>query len=448
MTSHGGEVRLRKTFAAEVIRGLRLGFRARLFAVGVIAVWLAFSNPFPDVIYFWALLAGFVLFGWLPYHHYRRGKEGSWPRYAYPLGDMALLTFTLLFPNPFTDQSLGLLYPALPLRFGNEVYFFIVIASTAFYYSPRVALWGGFSAALAWGAGTLWIARLPETVRFTGGFGNLVTLEEQATHFLQPNLINLQQLITQVIAFMLVAMVLAIVVWRTRALVLTHAQAERARSNLARHFSPNMVDELANMDEPLGAGRSQQVGVLFADVVGFTGFAETKEPNEVLSVLREILSMMAEQVFAHDGTIDKYLGDGIMATFGTPHKGEHDAANALACARGILEDAAKWNEARAQRDAPPLHIGVGVHYGPVVLGDIGDERRVEFAVIGDTVNVASRAERLTRDLHVDLVASDDLVETVRNDGESAALCAGMDQALPQTIRGREEAVPVWTMSFA
>ena len=76
------------------------------------------------------------------------------------------------------------------------------------------------------------------------------------------------------------------------------------------------------------------------------------------------------------------------------------------------------------------------------------ERRLEFAVIGDTVNVASRAERLTRELHVDLVASDDLVRTVRNDGESAALCEGLDEAPPQAIRGREESVPVWTMSFA
>ena len=445
MTSNDGEVRLREAFAAEVLRGLRLGFFARVFSLGVIAVWLGISNPFPDVVYFWALLAGFILLSWLPYNHYRRGKKGAWPRYAYPLGDMALLTFTLLFPNPFSDQIFGP-YPALALRFGNEVYFFILIASTAFYYSPRICLWGGFSAALAWSAGTLWIARLPETIRFTGEFGNLESLEEQATYFLQPNLVNLDLLITQDIVFMLVALLLATLVWRTRALVLTHAQAERARSNLARYFSPNMVDELANMDEPLGAGRSQNVGVLFADVVGFTGFAETKEPHEVLGVLREILSMMAEQVFAHGGTIDKYLGDGIMATFGTPYMGEHDAANSLACARGILEDAAKWNEARVKRGETPLHIGVGVHYGPVVLGDIGDERRLEFAVIGDTVNVASRAERLTRDLRVDLVASDDLVENVRNDGASAALCDGLNEAPPQAIRGREESLPIWTMS--
>ncbi len=447
MTSDDGEVRLREAFAAEVLRGLRLGFFARVFSLGVIAIWLGISNPFPDVVYFWALLAGFILFGWLPYNHYRQGKSGYWPRYAYPLGDMALLTFTLLFPNPFSDQFT---YPAqVALRFGNEIYLFILIVSTVFYYSPRVVLWGGFSAALAWSAGTLWIANLPETVFFSPSeFLNMVTVEEQLAYYFEPNLVNFQLLVTQDIVFILVAAALAVAVWRTRALVLTHAQAERARSNLARHFSPNMVDELANMDEPFGAGRSQQVGVLFADVVGFTGFAETKEANEVLRVLREVHSMMAEQVFAHDGTIDKYLGDGIMATFGTPHRGEHDAANALACARGILEDTAKWNEARAKRGDPPLHIGVGVHYGPVVLGDIGDERRLEFAVIGDTVNVASRAERLTRDLRVDLVASDELVEIVRSDGESATLCDGLNEAPPQAIRGREESVPVWTMSFA
>ena len=446
MTSKDGETRLQRAFATEVLRGLRLGFRARLFSLGVIAVWLGVQNPFPDFVYFWALLAAFILLVWFPYKHHQRGGSGSWYQYAYPLGDMVLLTFMLLFPNPLSDQ---LTYPApVALRFGNEIYFFILIASTVFYYSPRVVLWGGFSAALAWSAGTLWIANLPGTVFFSGGrFRDLATAEEQLAYYFQANLVNLQLLVTQCIVFMLVAAVLAVAVWRTKALVLTHAQAERARSNLARHFSPNMVDELANMDEPLGAGRSQQVGVLFADVVGFTGFAETKEPNEVLNILREVHSLMAEQVFAHGGTIDKYLGDGIMATFGTPYKGEHDAANALACARGILEDAAKWNETRTKRGEPPLHIGVGVHYGLVVLGDIGDERRLEFAVIGDTVNVASRAERLTRELHVDLVASDDLVRTVRNDGESAALCEGLDEAPPQAIRGREESVPVWTMSL-
>lgn len=95
-----GEVRLREAFAAEVIRGLRIGFRARLFSLGVIAVWLGVQNPFPDFVYFWALLAAFILLVWFPYKHHQRGGSGSWHQYAYPLGDMALLTFMVLSPIP------------------------------------------------------------------------------------------------------------------------------------------------------------------------------------------------------------------------------------------------------------------------------------------------------------------------------------------------------------
>lgn len=436
--------RLRSAFAKEELRGLRLGFRARLVSLGFIAVWIGIQNTFPDAFYIWALLLGFIVLGWLPYDHFRRSNDSSWPRYVYPSADMALLAFTLLFPNPLSDQAE---YPAATaLRFGNDIYFFILIASSVFYYAPRVVLWAGFSAALAWTIGNLLIITRPETVLFSPSvFNALPTVDEQIAYFFRPTSVNVVQLITQVMVFMLVAGALAIAARRTRALVFGHAEAERARSNLARHFSPNMVEELANMDEPLGDGRSQDVGVLFADVAGFTGLAESKQPSEVLDLLREIHGILAQQVFEHGGTIDKFLGDGIMATFGTPRRGDHDAVNALACARGILEGVEKWNRSRASRNEPPVRIGVGVHYGPVVLGDIGNEQRIEFTVIGDTVNVASRAERLTRELGVDLVASDALVKAVEKDGNGAPLFRDMEEAPPQAIRGRAADLRIWTL---
>lgn len=443
----GEQKRLRSAFAQEEVHGLRLGFRARLVSLGVVAVWLGIQNPFPETLYFWGLLLGFVLLGWLPYDHFRRGNGSSWPRYAYPSADMALLAFTLLFPNPLS--SLGEAPAAVALRFGNEIYFFILIASTVFYHAPRVVMWAGAAAAIAWSVGTAVIALQPDTIIFSPAkFNALVTADERLAYIFQPTAINISQLITQMLVFLLVAGALAVAARRNRALVFRHAKAERARSNLARHFSPNMVEELANMDEPLGEGRSQDVGVLFADVFGFSGIAESIKPSEVLALLRELHAIMARQVFAHGGTVDKYLGDGIMATFGTPRKGEHDAADALACARGILEDLARWNESRIASGMRPIRLGVGVHYGPVILGDIGDEHRLEFAVVGDTVNVASRAERLTRELDVDLVASDDLIEAVRKEGNGETLFQGMEEAPPQVIRGRAAHLPIWTMSSA
>ncbi len=199
---------------------------------------------------------------------------------------------------------------------------------------------------------------------------------------------NLNTLGEQVIVFLLVAGCLALAVSRFRALMFNHANAERERSNLARHFSPNMVEELSNMDEPLGAARSQRVAILFADIVGFTSLAETQSPEKVLALLREVLGLMARQVFLHDGTLDKYLGDVIMASCGTPHSNGHEAEDALACARDILADIAALNPRRETRGETRVEIGIGVHFGPVVLGDVGDESRLEFAVVGDTVNVA------------------------------------------------------------
>ncbi|MBL8698557.1 MAG: PAS-domain containing protein [Alphaproteobacteria bacterium] len=212
---------------------------------------------------------------------------------------------------------------------------------------------------------------------------------------------------------------------------------ERARANLARYVAPNLVEELAKADEPFGAPRSQRVGVMFVDMVGFTRMAAAREPVEVFALLRDYHARLARTVFEHGGTLDKFTGDGIMATFGTPHPGPRDAANAIACARAIADDIAAWNAERAQ----PIRVGIGVHWGDALIGTIGDARRLEFAVVGDTVNIASRLESLSRDLGVTITASAAAVE--------AAIAAGADSAGfvargPQALRGRAGAIDVWT----
>ena len=143
-----------------------------------------------------------------------------------------------------------------------------------------------------------------------------------------------------------------------------------------------------------------------------------------------------------------HLGDGVMATFGTPRSGPRDAANALACAHAMLDEIAQWNRTRAEAGHPAINVGIGVHYGPVVLGDTGGEHRLEFAVIGDTVNVASRLERLTRETDTGLIASDDLVATaLEQDANGAAqTLSTMTKLAPQQVRGRDEALELWGKS--
>src|SRR5690606_33509576 len=105
---------------------------------------------------------------------------------------------------------------------------------------------------------------------------------------------------------------------------------ERARANLARYFSPNLVDALSERDEPFGPVRRQSVAVLFADIAGFTRMSETRSPEDVFAMLRGFHARMAAEVFRWQGTLDNFIGDAVFATFGTPEAGTHDASNALA----------------------------------------------------------------------------------------------------------------------
>ena len=108
---------------------------------------------------------------------------------------------------------------------------------------------------------------------------------------------------------------------------------------------------------------------------------------------------METEVFKHHGTLDKYLGDGLMATFGTPFTSDTDASNALACAKAMVDVVDNWNKERQRAGEEPIGASFGIHYGPATLGDIG-ANRLEFAVLGNTVNVASRLENLTREVGV------------------------------------------------
>jgi adenylate cyclase len=224
------------------------------------------------------------------------------------------------------------------------------------------------------------------------------------------------------------------------------AAAERARTNLARYFSSNLVELLAGRDEPFGPVRRETVAVLFVDIVGFTRMAESMAPEAVVAMLREFHECMAARVFACNGTIEKYIGDEIFAVFGLLNPGANDAANALRCAGGMLEALDGWNEERARRGDVALAIGIGLNYGPAVFGDVGTEQGLSFTVIGDTVNTASRLQGLTRNLKTPLVIADAIVSNINGarSPELKALLAGLQDRGEHALRGRSGVVRIWT----
>jgi adenylate cyclase len=431
--SSSGSTRLRAAFADEVEHGLTLAARVRLVVLAVVGVWITIENPYPEFLYFYPYFLLFALFGFLPLLARRDGRPVAWVRYLCPLLDMGLFTLLVMVPNPLDPDVLP---PQLRLRFGNEIYLFAFIAASAFTYSPALVFWSGVCAAVVWSTATFAVLLLPESVPSlpSHAAGNAL---QRAT---DPHRVYLNVWGRQVVVFLVTAGSLAALVRRARRLVERQAAAERERANLSRYFSPNLVDELAQTDQPLGPTRQQPVAVLFADLVGFTRLAETLSPTAVIALLREFHGRIQAAVFAHGGTVDKYIGDAVMATFGTPRGGAADATNALRAALAMRDAVAAWNVERAAAGEATLRIGIGVHYGAVVLGDIGGESRLEFAVLGDAVNVASRLERLTRELDVAIVASDDVVAQARREGgEVGELRPGP----PQTLRGRSARVAVW-----
>jgi adenylate cyclase len=226
-----------------------------------------------------------------------------------------------------------------------------------------------------------------------------------------------------------------------------HMQSlEKARANLSRYFSPKLVEQLATQDEPLGEVRQQNVAVLFADIVGFTRISEALTPGEVMALLRDYHAFNEAAVFEYDGIMEKFIGDAALAIFGAPDCGEHDARNALRCAFAMLTGLESLNAARATKGQEAIHMGIGLHYGSAVMGDIGTERNMAFAVVGDTINTGSRLEGLTRSFNCDIVASDVFVEAVRRQDkdESVGLLAGFQAGDRHSLRGRKTKVPVWT----
>jgi len=233
---------------------------------------------------------------------------------------------------------------------------------------------------------------------------------------------------------------------RIRDLDRRRAAAERARANLARYFSPNLVELLAERDEPLGAVRRQMVAALFCDIVGFTAMAETMTPEAVVTMLREFHERMMAQIFACGGTVEKYIGDAILAVFGIPTESADDATNALRCADMMLGALDEWNNEREARGERRLAMGIGLNYGPAVFGDIGSKHSLSVAVIGDTINTASRLQGLTRVLDATLVVGDALVTAVRtaSAAEVAALVGELQDCGEQLLRGRTAPVRVWS----
>jgi adenylate cyclase len=423
---------------------VRLAFRVRLGALAVIGVWTALRIE-PPTLYHYAWLIGLMGFlGWLQVGLARRhGRRARLLQALLIALDMAILAYALVVPPPGAPPEWTM---AMQFRLGNFAYMLVFIALTALTYHPFMALWTAASAIAAWVAATL-IALGQDGVYTILDLGRLQAMDAATLRatLLDPFYLSAVERAQEALLALVLAAIVALACGRARSLVRREVQSSVERANLARYFSPDLVGSLASGSARVGATARTDATILFVDIVGFTRFAERLPPEVVIDVLRGFHGRMAEAVFAHGGTLHKFLGDGLMASFGVTDglvggAGKAaPAARALDCLVAIQQGMADWNRDRVARGEAPLAVAIGLHHGPVVTGDVGDARCLEFAVIGDTVNVASRLEALCRPLEAAAIVSREAAVAA---GAHPALAGFVAEAEAILIRGREAPVAI------
>jgi len=193
----------------------------------------------------------------------------------------------------------------------------------------------------------------------------------------------------------------------------------------------------ANPQIRLG-GVNQRVSVMFADIRGFTQFSEHTEPSRVVEVLNEYFTRVTDVILDHDGMIDKYIGDAVMAVFGVPISKDDDAGNAVRSAIQIQRLVAEMNRDAAARGWPELAVGIGINTGMVTAGNIGSPRRLDYTVVGDAVNIASRL--MDDATGGQILISQPTAEDLGPEFQLARLRA-------RRVRGRSEPVQIFSVNW-
>jgi len=211
-------------------------------------------------------------------------------------------------------------------------------------------------------------------------------------------------------------------------------ERDKLRTTFGKYMTATVMEHLLAGKVALG-GASIKVTILFTDIRSFTTISEKMDPQQLVGLLNEYFTEMVGIVMSEGGVVDKYIGDAIMAVFGAPVPKKEDPVNAVRAAVRMRGALAELNKRLEARGSPTLRTGIGIHTGEVVAGNIGSERRMEYTVIGDAVNLASRLETNTKDLGVNVLISEDTYELTKHMVEARAV-------KEITVKGR--AAPVMT----
>lgn len=320
-----------------------------------------------------------------------------WMAFVLAAGDATILAGSLYFGLEGTQLG-GNWVAAMPTIWAAP----LVLAVGALRHRPLVQIWATAVMMVA----VFGVAFALGFHLFMPDFGTTVSASDLETRV--GHLFSLPPYLMRAVMLTLIGVVTALAMARSRRLLMFAVGETARRANLARFLPAEIAPLLGeNGVAAWRQGRLQQATILFVDIRGFTAFAEKMDPARLSIFISSFRRRVTRAVKAHDGLVDKFVGDGALVVFGIPEPRGDDCIRALACAHEILALVDQWNIKREFN--PPVRVGIGIHMGEVYCGLVGDDQRLEFTVLGDTVNVAAKIEQATKRFNTALLASETVV---------------------------------------
>jgi adenylate cyclase len=223
--------------------------------------------------------------------------------------------------------------------------------------------------------------------------------------------------------------------------VLAKKGEQKIRNIFQKYVPKDVIERFIKSPESMLVGENRVVSILFSDIRSFTTLSESMKPDELVNSLNRYFDVMVDKIIAREGIVDKYIGDAIMAIFGAPTRHPDDALQSVMAGLDMRDALDQFNVAQKAAGRLPFNIGVGINYGEVTVGNIGTDRKMDYTVIGDNVNLASRLEGLTKQYHEGLIISESLHAEVKD----KVPCRWLDTV---TVKGRTRGVKIYAAKRA
>ena len=348
--------------------------------------------------------------------HLEEGKSfAEWRQYVSAFIETSIPTAGIFF-------SMQLLGPVNALTSPVTLWYPLFILLSALRLNFRITVFTGLVSAVSYFSLALWLITRPDS------------------QSADPFLIAFPQHLIKAIFLLAMAVMTGFVTLQIKRRVISSALITAERNRISRtfgqHVSPEVMKELLEQ-QPDRISQERYVCVMFLDIRGFTSFAEIKRPEEVVAYLDSLFEFMIEIVNRNNGIINKFLGDGFMAVFGAPISDGRENINAVNAAREIL---ARLADECARENIVPTTLGIGLHSGTAVTGRVGSSVRQEYTVIGDVVNLASRIEQLNKQFNSQLLISEEVWNSAR-DQAATAVRIGETQ-----VKGRAAPIQIYKLA--